>query len=113
MDDEETVALIAGGHTFGKAHGAHKTCRTASAPSPRRLASRTRASAGRTSAGPGSRRKDTVTSGLEGAWTVNPVAFTTNYLDNLMELRVGPDQEPGRRDPVDPVGRPKAATLVP
>ncbi|HEY1086781.1 MAG TPA: catalase/peroxidase HPI, partial [Archangium sp.] len=81
MNDEETFALIAGGHTFGKAHGAHP---------PEKCVAAEPAAAGLEQQGMGWQNKcgtgkgaDTVTSGLEGAWTVNPVAFTTNYLDNL------------------------------
>ena len=81
MNDEETVALIAGGHTFGKAHGAHK---------PDKCVGVDPAAAGTEAQGFGWSNKcgkghseDTVTSGLEGAWSVNPTAWTTQYLDNL------------------------------
>ncbi|HSG53599.1 MAG TPA: catalase/peroxidase HPI, partial [Rheinheimera sp.] len=81
MNDEETVALIAGGHTFGKAHGAHK---------PDKCVGVDPAAAGTEEQGFGWTNKcgkghseDTVTSGLEGAWSVNPTAWTTQYLDNL------------------------------
>lgn len=81
MDDEETVALIAGGHTFGKAHGAHKPAECVGADP---------ASGGMEQQGLGWDNKcgkgnaeDTVTSGLEGAWSASPVAFTTQFFDNL------------------------------
>ena len=67
MNDEETVALIAGGHTFGKTHGAGDPSAT-SARSRKARASRTRASAGRASYGTGI-GGDTITSGLEVTWT--------------------------------------------
>ncbi|WP_395792861.1 catalase/peroxidase HPI [Aquimonas sp.] len=81
MNDEETVALIAGGHTFGKAHGAHKPeeCLEAD-PAGAPIEQQGLGWKNRCGTGKGA---DTVTSGLEGAWTVNPIAWTTNYLDNL------------------------------
>ncbi len=81
MDDEETVALIAGGHTFGKAHGA--------AP-PADCVGAEPAAAGFEEQGFGWKNKcgagnagDTISSGLEGAWTSAPAMWTTQYLDNL------------------------------
>ncbi|MBT1064057.1 catalase/peroxidase HPI [Bowmanella sp. Y26] len=81
MNDEETVALIAGGHTFGKAHGAHK---------PEKCLEADPAGAGLEQQGLGWKNncgkghsEDTITSGLEGAWSVNPIAWTSQYLDNL------------------------------
>ncbi len=84
MNDEETLALIAGGHTFGKAHGAHK---------PEECVAADPSAAGIEQQGLGWTNKcgkgnaeDTVSSGLEGAWTSNPVQFTSQYLDNLLRF---------------------------
>ncbi|MDL1864596.1 catalase/peroxidase HPI [Betaproteobacteria bacterium PRO5] len=78
MNDEETVALIAGGHTFGKAHGAHK---------PEECVGKEPAAAGIEEQGLGWANKcgsgygvDTITSGLEGAWSTNPARWTHDYL---------------------------------
>lgn len=81
MDDEETAALIAGGHTFGKAHGAHnpQEC-VGTDPSGAPVEQQGLGWANKCGRG---NAEDTVTSGLEGAWSVDPVKFTTQYLDNL------------------------------
>ena len=82
MNDEETVALIAGGHTFGKMHGAHK---------PSDCLDAEPGGAGLEEQGLGWKNKcgkghseDTVTSGLEGAWTQLPTKWTSLYLQNLL-----------------------------
>ncbi len=82
MNDEETVALIAGGHTFGKMHGAHK---------PSDCLGAEPGGAGLEEQGLGWKNKcgkghseDTVTSGLEGAWTQLPTKWTSLYLQNLL-----------------------------
>ncbi len=84
MNDEETVALIAGGHTFGKAHGAH---------APAKCVGVEPAAAGIERQGIGWDNKcgkgngvDTVTSGLEGAWSGEPIKWTQNYLNNLFKF---------------------------
>jgi catalase-peroxidase len=81
MNDEETVALIAGGHTFGKAHGAASPAGTVGAE-PEGASLEEQGLGWKNSYGTG-KGADTITSGLEGAWTVNPAAWTHNYLENL------------------------------
>jgi len=81
MNDEETVALIAGGHTFGKAHGAHNPNECVG-PDPEGSPTEQQGMGWINSCGSG-KGADTVTSGLEGAWTINPAAWTFNYLQNL------------------------------
>ena len=81
MNDEETVALIAGGHTFGKTHGA---------ADPDKYVGPEPAGAGITEQGMGWKNSfgtgnagDTITSGLEGAWTTTPTKWSNNYFENL------------------------------
>jgi catalase-peroxidase len=81
MNDEETVALIAGGHTFGKAHGAAKPQGNVGVE-PEGANIEEQGLGWKNTYGTG-KGADTITSGLEGAWTVNPAAWTHNYLENL------------------------------
>ena len=81
MNDEETVALIAGGHTFGKAHGA---------ADPGKFVGAEPEAAGTEMQGLGWKNKfgkghgaDTITSGLEGAWTSTPAEWSTGFFDNM------------------------------
>lgn len=81
MNDEETVALIAGGHTFGKTHGA---------ADPSKYVGREPAAASIEEQGTGwkntfgtGKGADTITSGLEGAWTTTPTQWSNNYFENL------------------------------
>ncbi len=81
MYDEETFALIAGGHTFGKAHGAHSADKCVGKdPASSDVEAQGIGWDNKCGTGVG---KDAITSGLEGAWANNPIAFTTSYLDNL------------------------------
>lgn len=84
MNDEETVALIAGGHTFGKMHGAHKA-KACVGPEPGGASIEEQGLGWKNTCGKG-HSEDTVTSGLEGAWTQAPTQWTTLYLSNLLNF---------------------------
>ncbi len=81
MDDEETVALVAGGHTFGKCHGAANPGEYVG-PAPEGAGIDEQGFGWRNSFGTGC-GVDTISSGVEGAWTTNPVKWDNNYFENL------------------------------
>ena len=81
MNDEETVALIAGGHTFGKAHGAGDPGPSVG-PEPEGASLEEQGFGWTNTMGTG-KGVDTISSGLEGAWTQNPIAWDNGYFDNL------------------------------
>jgi len=110
MNDEETVALIAGGHTFGKTHGAHDPSKCVG-PEP--------AAAGIEQQGFGWKNKcgsgngvDTVTSGLEGSWTTKPTQWTHEYLEQLWKYEWKKTKSPAGATQWIPTD-PKAAELAP
>ncbi|HEU0120113.1 MAG TPA: catalase/peroxidase HPI [Bryobacteraceae bacterium] len=110
MNDEETLALIAGGHTFGKAHGAH---------APGKCVAAEPAAAGVEKQGLGWENKcgkgngvDTVTSGLEGAWTATPTKWTSQYLENLFAYEWVKTKSPAGATQWIPADN-KASDLVP
>nr|Q0HZ78.1 RecName: Full=Catalase-peroxidase 2; Short=CP 2; AltName: Full=Peroxidase/catalase 2; Flags: Precursor [Shewanella sp. MR-7] len=110
MNDEETVALIAGGHTFGKAHGAHD---------PSKCVGADPAASGVEAQGLGWKNKcgkghseDTVTSGLEGAWSSNPTKWTMEYLTWLYTFDWVQTKSPAGHIQWTPADD-KAANLVP
>jgi len=80
MDDEETVALIAGGHTFGKTHGAGDAKHVGPAPEAAGIEAQGLGWKSSFGAGNGA---DTISSGLEVTWTATPVKWSNNYLENL------------------------------
>jgi catalase-peroxidase len=80
MNDEETVALIAGGHTFGKTHGAGDAAHVGREPEG---ASIVEQGLGWKSSFRSGKGADAITSGLEGAWTPNPIAWDNGYFDTL------------------------------
>ena len=81
MNDEETVALVAGGHTFGKAHGAAPDSNVDSEPEG--AAIENMGFGWNNSYGSGKGR-NTITSGIEGAWTTNPIKWDNGYFDLLL-----------------------------
>ncbi len=81
MNDEETVALIAGGHTFGKAHGAADASKFVGA-APEAASIEEQGLGWKNTFGKGN-AGSTITSGLEGAWTSTPTAWSNGYFDNL------------------------------
>ena len=80
MNDEETVALIAGGHTFGKSHGAGDAALVGAEPEAAPLEQQ--GLGWKSSHGTG-KGGDTITGGPEGAWTTNPVKWDNNFFENL------------------------------
>ena len=83
MNDEETVALVAGGHTFGKAHGAGDPGKFVG-PEPEAASIEAMGFGWINSMGEG-KGKDTITSGIEGAWTTNPIQWDNDYFKILLE----------------------------
>jgi catalase-peroxidase len=83
MNDEETVALIAGGHTFGKVHGA-ADAKQYVAPEPEGAPMEEQGLGWKGSFGTG-KGSDAITSGLEGAWTTNPIKWDNNFFDNMFK----------------------------
>ena len=81
MNDEETVALIAGGHTFGKTHGAADPSKHVG-PEPAAASIEEQSQGWKNTFGTGN-GGDTITSGLEGAWTTTPTKWSNNYFENL------------------------------
>ena len=82
MDDEETVALVAGGHTFGKAHGAADPNKYVG-KEPHGASIEEMSTGWKNSFGTGV-LDDTITSGIEGAWTPNPIQWDADYFDVLL-----------------------------
>ena len=109
MNDEEIVALVAGGHTLGKAHGAKKASCVGAEPAA--AAIEEQGFGWKNKCGKG-HSEDTMTSGLEGAWTQTPTAWSILYLDNLMRFDWEQTQSPAGAHQWIPTDS-AAATMVP
>jgi catalase-peroxidase len=93
MNDEETAALIAGGHTFGKVHGADDPEEHVG-PEPEAAPIDKQGLGWESSHGSG-KGADTITSGIEGPWNATPTMWDTSYLDNLLDHEWEPEKGPG------------------
>jgi catalase-peroxidase len=93
MNDEETVALIAGGHTFGKVHGADDPDEHVG-PEPEAAPIEQQGLGWESDYGSG-KGSDTITSGIEGPWTQSPIEWDMGYLDNLLDYEWEPHKGPG------------------
>ncbi|GAA0238979.1 catalase/peroxidase HPI [Halobacterium noricense] len=92
MNDEETAALIAAGHTFGKVHGADSGDNLGPEPE---AASIDEQGLGWTSSHGSGKGSDTITSGIEGPWTSAPTQWDMGYLNNLLDYEWEPEKGPG------------------
>ena len=109
MNDEETVALIAGGHSFGKTHGAADAGKYVGAE-PEGAAIEEQGFGWKNTYGSGS-GADTITSGLEGAWTTTPVKWSNNYLENLFGYEWELEKSPAGANQWTPKNGPAAGTV--
>ena len=109
MNDYETVALIAGGHTFGKTHGAADADQYVEAePAGARLEQMSQGWKNNFGSGKG---EHTITSGLEGAWTTTPTQWSNNYFENLFGFDWELTKSPGGAQQWTPKGGAGAGTV--
>ncbi len=109
MNDEETVALIAGGHTFGKTHGAAVEAKHVG-PEPAAASIEEQSMGWKNSFGSG-KGGDTITSGLEGAWTTTPTKWSNNYFENLFGFEWELSKSPAGAHQWKPKGNAGAGTV--
>ncbi len=108
MNDEETIALIAGGHTFGKAHGAAPEAHVGPEPEGNSIEAQGFGWMNNHGSGKGG---DTITSGLEGAWTTNPVKWDNNFMENLHNHEWTLTKSPAGKSQYTPVNASEVATV--
>ena len=108
MNDEETIALIAGGHTFGKAHGAAPDSHVGAEPEGADIDEQ---GLGWTSSFGSGKGSDTITSGLEGAWTENPVKWDNNFMENLHQYEWQLTKSPAGASQYEPENASEVATV--
>ncbi|WP_420143069.1 catalase/peroxidase HPI [Sphingobium sp.] len=109
MNDEETVALTAGGHTFGKAHGAGDASLVGAEPEGADIAQQ---GLGWQSGHESGMGDHTITSGIEGAWTPTPISWDMTYFDMLLDHEYELVRSPAGAKQWQPVGNPEE-TLAP
>lgn len=109
MNDEETVALIAGGHTLGKTHGAADPNKYVG-PEPAGASIEEQGLGWKNTYGKGN-AEDTITSGLEGAWTTTPTKWSNNYFENLFGFEWELTKSPAGAHQWKPVGDAGAGTV--
>ena len=109
MNDEETVALTVGGHTFGKAHGAGDASKVGVSPEGADIAQQ---GLGWTSGHESGMGDHTITSGIEGAWTPTPISWDMEYFDMLLDHDYELVRSPAGAKQWQPVGNPPE-TLAP
>ena len=108
MNDEETVALIAGGHTFGKAHGAAPDDQVGAEPEGAGVAEQ---GLGWKNGHGSGKAGDTITSGLEGAWTTEPTRWDNNFMENLHQHEWELTRSPAGKSQYAPVNAAEVATV--
>ena len=108
MNDEETVALIAGGHTFGKAHGAAPDDQVGAEPEGACVEAQ---GFGWKNGHGSGKAGDTITSGLEGAWTTEPTRWDNNFMENLHQHEWELTKSPAGKSQYAPVNAAQVATV--
>ena len=108
MNDEETVALIAGGHTFGKAHGAAPEAHVGAEPEGASIEAQ---GLGWGNSHGSGKAGDAITSGLEGTWTTNPTKWDNNFMENLHDYEWELTESPAGKSQYQPVNAAQVAVV--